>query len=216
MSAFDDGLVGFGGDLKPETLLAAYRNGVFPWPLGPDEPLPWFCPNPRAVLEFKNLHIPRSLARERRRTPLRFTIDQAFADVIRHCARVPRPGQPGTWITTEMVHAYTRLHELGHAHSVEAWNGERLVGGIYGVDPGGAFAGESMFHLEPNASKLALLHLVDHLSAKGLEWIDIQMMTPHLEALGAREISRAEFLKKLSRALSDSKKKGLRLFDHGP
>ncbi len=212
----DDGIVGFGGNLEPDTLIEAYASGVFPWPIE-GLPLPWFCPDPRAILEFSDLHIPRSLARERRRTKLRFTIDRAFPQVIRHCAKVPRPGQPGTWITPAMVKAYIRLHELRHAHSVEAWsdgkNGERLVGGIYGVDAGGTFAGESMFHLEPHASKLALLHLIDHLKARGAGWIDIQMLTPHLEALGAKEISRAEFLRKLSRAQREAKTRGLVLFD---
>ena len=137
-----------------------------------------------------------------------FTIDRAFAEVIRFCSLVPRPGQDGTWITTQMQAAYTDFHRLGYAHSVEAWREGQLIGGMYGVDAGGAFAGESMFHLQPNASKLALLYMVDHLKHAGLDWIDVQMLTPHLAALGAREISRTEFLKKLAA----TRRRGLVLF----
>lgn len=193
-----EGLIAVGGDLEPETLLEAYSKGIYPWP-SPGYPLLWFCPPQRAILEFDRLHIPRSLERARRRAPYRITVNQAFPEVIRECARVPRPGQDGTWITRQMIPAYIRLHELGHALSVEAWEGDALVGGIYGVDAGGPFAGESMFFRRPDASKLALLHLVDLLRARGLEWLDIQMLTPHMERLGAREISREEFLELLRR-----------------
>lgn len=202
----------FGGDLHPESLRLAYRQGIFPWPMetpgGKPLPLTWFSPNPRAILDFSELHIPRSLERARKRCTWRFTQNQAFEAVIRACARTPRPGQKGTWINSEMLQAYVRFHHEGCAHSVEVWEGETLVGGIYGVDVDGAFAGESMFHLQPNASKLALLHLVDLLRQCGREWMDIQMMTPHLESLGAREISRDEFLEKLARAHA----RGLRPF----
>lgn len=202
-----DGIVAIGGDLHSETLLLAYRQGIFPWPMH-GLPLTWMCPEERAVLEFQRLHIPRSLAQTRRKAPFRCTIDRAFPEVIAACARARRPDQPGTWITASMIRAYNRLHELGYAHSVEAWEGEELVGGLYGVDADGVFAGESMFHLRPNASKLALLHLVDHLRERGADWIDIQVMTPHFELLGARDIPRDEFLDRLAatRAL------GLRLF----
>ncbi len=205
-----EGVVAVGGDLHPDSLKLAYSQGIFPWP-HEDYPLLWFSPDPRAVLEFKDLHIPRSLAKARRRAldgSCRFTIDRAFPEVIELCSRVPRAGQGGTWITPEMKDAYLKTHKLGRAHSVELWREDLLVGGIYGVDAGGAFAGESMFHLEPNASKLALLHLVEHLRERGLEWIDIQMLTPHMESLGAKEIAREEFLKKLKATL----KKGLKLF----
>lgn len=203
--ATEDGILAFGGDLHPESLILAYGQGIFPWPIQ-NLPLAWFCPDPRAILEFSDLHIPRSLAQALRRAqehsetrpPLRMTIDAAFDHVIRECSKVPRPGQPGTWITPDMLRAYRELHRLGHAHSAEVWLGEKLVGGIYGVDSGGAFAGESMFHLVPNASKFALLHLIEHLKSRGLHWLDIQVMTPHLKALGAKEISRDDFLKKLS------------------
>lgn len=205
--ADDEGIVAVGGDLHPQSLLLAYRQGIFPWPV-PGLPLLWFCPAQRGVLEFGELHLARSVARARRQTTLRFTIDQAFAEVINACAQSPRPGQEGTWITPQVIAAYVRFHRLGHAHSVEAWRQDRLVGGMYGVEVDGAFAAESMFHHEPNASKLALLHCIDHLRARGLDWLDIQVMTPHLERLGAKPVSREQFLEKLSR----TRARGLRLF----
>ncbi len=192
------GIVAAGGDLEPASLLLAYRQGIFPWPVE-GLPLLWFCPPARGVLEFDALHVPRRLARARAHTTLRFTIDTVFPTVIRRCATVPRPGQHGTWITAEIRRAYIRLHRLGIAHSVEAWNGRRLVGGVYGVAVDGAFAAESMFHLESEASKLALLHLIDHLAARGLDWLDIQVLSPHLARLGARSIPRDDFLAKLAR-----------------
>ncbi len=195
-SANADGIVAVGGDLHPETLMLAYRQGIFPWPVH-GLPLLWFCPAERAVLEFAELHVPRSLARTRRATKLRFTIDAAFVRVIKACAATPRPGQAGTWITPEIVAAYGTLHGLGFAHSAEAWRGERLVGGLYGVEVDGAFAAESMFYREPNASKLVLLHLIDHLRQRGLAWMDIQVLTPHMARLGARTIPRSAFLHKL-------------------
>jgi leucyl/phenylalanyl-tRNA---protein transferase len=207
-SANPEGVVAIGGDLHPDSLLLAYRQGIFPWPVE-GLPLLWFCPAERGVLEFTELHLPRSLVYARRHTTLRFTIDAAFAAVIRACADTPRPGQDGTWITPQIVTAYTRLHRLGITHSVEAWNGTHLVGGVYGVEVDGAFAAESMFHHEPNASKLALLHLVDHLRQRGLDWLDIQVLTPHLARLGARAIPRDEFLGKLRR----TRARGLRPFD---
>lgn len=205
--ASPEGIVAVGGDLAPETLLAAYRAGIFPWPVD-GLPLLWFSPPERGILEFEALHVPRSLARARRRSQLRFTIDCAFGRVIRGCARTPRPGQSGTWITPAIEAAYVRLHRLGIAHSVEAWHGDDLVGGIYGVDVDGAFAAESMFYREPDASKLALLHLVGHLRGRGLDWMDIQILTPHLARLGARAVPRAEFLQRL-RA---TRRRGLVLF----
>jgi leucyl/phenylalanyl-tRNA--protein transferase len=207
MSIQQDDIVAVGGDLGPARLVRAYRRGVFPWP-AEGLPLLWFCPRERAVLEFGRLHVGRSLARARRRTTLRFTVDAAFPAVIRGCAETPRPGQDATWITAAMVEAYVRLHHLGIAHSAEAWRGETLVAGIYGVDVDGAFGAESMFHRETDASKLVLLHLVDHLRARGLDWLDVQVMTPHLERLGARTVPREEFLRRLAR----TRARGLRLF----
>jgi leucyl/phenylalanyl-tRNA--protein transferase len=206
-SANRDGIVAVGGDLHPQSLLLAYRQGIFPWPVE-GFPLLWFCPAERGVLVFRELHLPRSLVRARRQTALRFSIDQAFPEVIRACAATPRPGQDGTWITPQIIAAYIRLHRMGITHSAEAWSGERLVAGIYGVEADGAFAAESMFYREPNASKLVLLHLVDHLREHGLDWLDIQVLTPHLARLGAKAIPRDEFLEKLRR----TRARGLRLF----
>jgi len=206
-SADDQGLVAVGGDLEPQTLLLAYRSGIFPWPVG-DMPMLWFSPAERAVLDFDRIHLPRSLRRQMRHHPFAFSLDRAFPSVIRACARAPRPGQDGTWITPPMIAAYVRLHQLGIAHSAEAWHGDRLAGGLYGVEIDGAFAAESMFYLEPGASKLALLFLVEHLAGRGLEWIDIQMMTPHMLRLGARTIARDDFLARLAA----TRARGLRLF----
>jgi leucyl/phenylalanyl-tRNA--protein transferase len=192
-------IIAVGGNLQTLNLLRAYERGIFPWPVE-GWPLTWFSPQERAIIEFKDLKVPRSLAKVKRRAPYRLTIDAAFRAVILACARVKRPEEQGTWITPQMLGAYCRLHELGHAHSVEAWEGEELVGGLYGVDAGGAFAGESMFYLRPNASKLALLHLIEHLQQSGLDWLDIQVITPHMKALGARTITREEFLDKLALA----------------
>jgi leucyl/phenylalanyl-tRNA--protein transferase len=200
-------IVAVGGNLHPDNLVNAYRRGIFPWPIE-NCPLPWFSPRERAIIEFNELHIPSRLARLRRRTPLRFTVDQDFPRVVLNCALTPRPEETGTWITPEVFEAYVALNRLGHAHSVEAWENDELVGGIYGVDAGGAFAGESMFHLRPNASKLALLFLVEHLRERGLDWLDVQVMTPHVERLGAKLVSRAAFLDKLDGALA----RGLELF----
>jgi leucyl/phenylalanyl-tRNA--protein transferase len=195
-----DGIVALGGSLDATNLVRAYRRGIFPWPMD-DDFLPWCCPEERGILEFANLHIPRRLGRVQRQMPFRLTIDQAFAEVIAACAQVERQGETGTWITGQMIKAYCELHEQGVAHSVEAWEGHTLVGGLYGVDAGGAFSGESMFCYRSNASKLALLFLIEHLRQRGLEWIDIQMLTPHMAALGARTVHRSEFLRRLSLAL---------------
>jgi leucyl/phenylalanyl-tRNA--protein transferase len=207
-TASPEGIVAIGGDLHPESILAAYRQGIFPWPVE-KLPLLWFSPPERGVLDLAELHVPRSLGRAQRRAPFRFTIDRAFSAVIAACAKSPRPGQHGTWITPAVVTAYSRLHGLGIAHSVEAWCGDRLVGGIYGVDIDGAFAAESMFYVESNASKLAFLHLVEHLAAVGLDWIDIQTLTPHMERLGAKAVGREAFLARLQQ----TRRRGLRLFD---
>ncbi len=174
--------------------------------MGENEEIPWFCPEMRAVLFFDEMHINRTLLREKRRSLFTFTIDQAFEEVIENCADTPRPGQDGTWITEEVIRAYSNLHRLGHAHSVEVWEDKsaekntqkELVGGVYGVEVDGVFSAESMFFKKSYASKLALLHLIDYLKSKGAQWLDIQVMTPHMEALGAREITRDEFLQLLA------------------
>jgi leucyl/phenylalanyl-tRNA--protein transferase len=205
--ATPDGIVAVGGRPEPALLEEAYARGIFPWPVD-GYPLLWFSPPERGILCFEELHVPRSLARARRRTRLTFTIDRAFERVISACAGVERAHERGTWIKPWMIRGYCEFHRRGRAHSVEAWEEGGLVGGLYGVDAGGAFAGESMFHLRPNASKLALLFLIDHLRARGLDWLDIQVLTPHMEALGARLIPREEFLQLLARTQA----RGLKLF----
>lgn len=197
-------VVAVGDDLDVDTLIEAYGKGIFPWPME-ELQLPWFSPRRRAILHFEEIHLSRSLQRAVRQNTFLFTIDRAFREVMKGCAETPRPGQDGTWIMPEILEAYGLLHDAGVAHSVEVWEAETLVGGIYGVDCGGAFTGESMFYRRPNASKLALLHLVDHLRSQGLDWLDIQVMTPHMGALGAREIARREFLAKLRAAQSVGK-----------
>jgi leucyl/phenylalanyl-tRNA--protein transferase len=192
-----DGIVALGGPLTATNLLRAYCSGIFPWPIN-EHIVPWCCPEERGILEFKDLHISRSLARTRRKTTFDFTIDQSFLQVITSCAMVERKFESGTWITPQMIAAYNELHKAGHAHSVEVWKGTELVGGVYGVDGCGSFSGESMFTFRPNASKLALLYLIEHLKSRGLDWIDIQMLTPHMEAMGASTIPRDRFLGKLA------------------
>jgi leucyl/phenylalanyl-tRNA--protein transferase len=201
-------VVAMGEDLRVETLREAYRKGIFPWPHD-RVPLPWFSPRRRAVIFLGELHVGRSLRKAANRNPFTFTIDREFRTVIRACAAMERPEQDGTWIGPQIVAAYTRLHELGDAHSVEVWEGEELAGGLYGVDAGGVFTGESMFHRRPDASKLALLFLADHLRARGAPLIDCQVMTPHMRALGAREIPRGRFLD----LLAETQARGLALFD---
>lgn len=196
----DLGLVALDYHLTAERLVSAYRHGIFPWPdSAPFSPIPWVCPARRAILEFESLHIPRSLKKSARtQSELCFTIDADFSAVIEACSLAPRRGQRGTWITRQMIAAYAELHRRGFAHSVEAWAGDVLIGGLYGVTAGGVFTGESMFHRRSDASKLCILHLIDHLRARGATWIDIQQLTPHFALLGAREIPREEFLRRLS------------------
>jgi len=190
-------IISLGNPLTVENVRNAYRLGIFPWHIE-GIPMPWYCPARRAILEFSELHIPKSLAKEKRKAKFSFTIDRDFRSVIECCSKVNRSGQRGTWITSEFIGVYSRLHAEGTAHSVEVWNdaGE-LAGGLYGIDAGGVFCGESMFQKVSNASKLALLFLIDHLEQRGSTWIDAQVMTPHMETLGAKEIDRREFLDKL-------------------
>lgn len=192
-----NGLLAGGGDLSPLRLLAAYRRGIFPW-YSPGEPILWWSPDPRMVLFPGALRITRSLAKTLRNADYRVTLDSAFAQVIAACAAVPRPGQNGTWITTEMQQAYIRLHALGYAHSIETWRGGQLVGGLYGVAIGRAFCGESMFSHVTDASKIALAHLCRFLAERGFGIIDCQMETAHLTSLGARPIPRDEYLARLA------------------
>ena len=192
-----EGLVAIGGDLSVQRLLLAYRSGIFPWTV---DPITWWSPQPRAILEFHHLHIPRSLARVLRHNPFTITVDQAFERVMKACA-APAQGRRSTWITKEFLEAYSALHGQGHAHSLECWQGDRLVGGIYGVAIGAFFAGESMFHRVSNASKVALVNLVDVLRQSGFVLFDIQMLTPVTTQLGGETISRHEYLRRLAQAV---------------
>ena len=192
-----DGLVGVGGDLSPRRLLEAYRRGIFPW-YDAQTPILWWSPDPRAVFELDGLHVSRRLARTVRAGKFEVTADRDFAGVIRGCADRP---ESGVWITPEMIEAYVRLHRLGHAHSVEVWHGGELAGGLYGVAAGGLFAGESMFTRVRDASKVALVHLVERLRQRGYCLFDIQMLTEHTARLGAIEIPRSEYLRRLGEAL---------------
>lgn len=198
-------IVCFGGKMTTENLRNAYRKGIFPWTIE-GLPLPWFCPEKRAILEFSELHVPKSLRRIQKKNPFTFTIDKAFPEVIAICGNIKRSHESGTWITEDFIQSYTQLHAEGEAHSVEAWEGDELAGGLYGVDAGGVFVGESMFHRRPNASKLALLFLIEHLKTRGSTWLDAQVMTPHLEMLGAKEIRRNDFLEKLRQTQAENLK----------
>lgn len=191
--------------LTVENLCAAYGRGIFPWPGSAGAPIPWCCPRVRAILEFERLTPGRTLEKAARKAGWSYSIDQAFPAVIAACAAADRPEQEGTWIAPEIVAAYTALHRAGVAHSVEVWRNGELVGGLYGVDAGGVFGGESMFHLVDNASKLAILHLARHLQNHGASWMDIQQLTPHMERLGAVEVSRVEFLSRLRDGLAEKR-----------
>lgn len=193
-TAMADGLVAIGGDFSPERLLLAYRSGIFPWT---DAPISWWSPDPRGIFELDHFHVPRSLEKFLRKNPYTITVDRAFRAVMEGCA-VPDARRGSTWITPKFIAAYTLLHQQGHAHSVECWRGNELVGGIYGVAIGGLFAGESMFHRADNASKVALHHLVTHLRAKAFALFDIQMVTDTTQQLGAIEIPRVAYLERLS------------------
>jgi leucyl/phenylalanyl-tRNA--protein transferase len=191
------GLVGVGGDLRPQWLLLAYRHGIFPW-YDDSGPILWWSPDPRAIFELDSFHIPRRLARTVRSGGFSVTLDRAFDAVIRGCS----DREEGTWITEDMRRAYLRLHHLGYAHSVEVWRGGQLAGGLYGVALGGLFAGESMFARQRDASKVALVHVVQRLRARGFSLFDVQMRTEHTARLGAVEIPRSEYLARLGEALA--------------
>jgi leucyl/phenylalanyl-tRNA--protein transferase len=201
------GLLAVGGDLSKERLLEAYRLGIFPW-YSEDQPILWWSPDPRLVLDLKDFIISRSLRKTLKKGVFQVTFDRAFEEVIQACAAVPRLGQNGTWITEEMRKAYINLHGLGYAHSVESWFGGKLAGGLYGVSLGKAFFGESMFHLKTDASKVALATLVEKLNSWDFQFIDSQMTTEHMVRLGAKELPRRIFLKRLQSALRHPTKRG--------
>ncbi len=197
-AAREDGLLMVGGKLAPDWLLDAYTHGIFPWPIG--QTLAWWSPDPRAIFEFDSFHVPRRLARTCRGGRFALTCNQDFAAVIQGCATAQHRRR-GTWITRPLIASYTRLHQLGHAHSVEVWHEGRLAGGTYGVAIGALFAAESMFHYVTDASKVALVALMRHLRSRGYELVDIQQLTPHTAAFGAIEIARDEYLRRLALAL---------------
>jgi leucyl/phenylalanyl-tRNA--protein transferase len=188
-----EGILAIGGDLQPERLLLAYRSGIFPW-YNEDEPIIWWSPDPRMVLFPDDLRVSKSMRQLLRRNPFTVTYNQAFEQVIFNCATIYRPGQFDTWITSEMEKAYIELHKMGYATSVEVWRDEKLVGGIYGIDLGHMFCGESMFSHESNASKFGFIHLVEKLKNNGCQLIDCQIYTDHLASLGAYEVPREVYL----------------------
>lgn len=187
-----EGLLAIGGDLSSERLLLAYRNGIFPW-YNEGEPICWWCPDPRFVLFPGELKISKSMRPVLNGHTFRFTTNKAFVQVMQHCRNIDRKGQDGTWISPDILEAYTRLHLMGYAHSAEAWIGDQLAGGLYGIRMGQAFFGESMFSLVPNASKFAFIRYVSSLQQQGVQLIDCQVYTAHLESLGARMIPRDAF-----------------------
>jgi len=194
-----EGILDVSDDLRVERLLEAYSYGIFPWP---HEGLPtvWYCPEDRGVLDFDRFHVPKSLRKFIGKCNWTYTFNERFEEVADACSRQARPGQHGTWITQKMLKAYMDFHNAGYAHSIEVWDGTELVGGLYGVYVGGVFCGESMFHRRTNASKCALVRLIEYLQTQGLEWMDIQMVTPLLGAFGGRYIPRRDFLRRLSNA----------------
>lgn len=189
-----DGLLAIGGDLHPDRVMQAYRNGIFPW-YSQGQPLLWWSPDPRMVLFPNELQVSRSMQKVLQKGDYTFRFNTAFEAVIRHCATVDRKGQEGTWITPAMISTYLALHHRGLAHSAECWQDDALVGGLYGIRLPAVFCGESMFSLRPNASKFAFIHLVRQIQVEGVNLIDAQVHTPHLESLGARLIPRSEFLR---------------------
>jgi leucyl/phenylalanyl-tRNA--protein transferase len=205
--ASPEGVVAVGGAPSPERLIAAYSRGIFPWPHD-GLPLLWFSPDPRFILEIRNVTLNRSLRKTVRRSPYEIRFDTAFSRVIEGCARVPRPGQPGTWITPEMIVGYCALHQQGFAHSIEAWHGSELVGGLYGISLGAMFCGESMFATASNASKIAAITLFGNLKAWDFSFVDCQVYTDHLARFGAQEWERSRFLSALDQALGSPTRRG--------
>ncbi|MCB0421666.1 MAG: leucyl/phenylalanyl-tRNA--protein transferase [Bdellovibrionales bacterium] len=192
-----DGLVAIGDDLEVETLLEAYSFGIFPWPQEEDVPVLWFSPMERGVLDFSEFHISRSLKKLAQKSDWVLKVNTDFESVIQRCAQVPRSAQDGTWITRMMIQGYLKFHRAGYAHSIECWEGEELVGGLYGVFVGGVFSGESMFYSKDNASKYCLWFIQRILESNGLKWMDIQMVTNNVRAFGGKYISKIDFLKRI-------------------
>ena len=195
-----EGILAIGGDLSTQRLLLAYRKGIFPR-YTDDEPKIWWCPNPRFVLFPDEIKISKSMRAVIKKQTYSFTINNCFNNVIKNCKTINREGQSGTWISEEVIDAYTNLHNLGYALSAETWKNNKLVGGLYGVKMGNIFFGESMFSLSPNASKFAFIQLVKHLKNEGVKLIDCQVYTTHLESLGAKMIDRNDFMRLLEQHL---------------
>ncbi len=204
--ADEHGLLAYGGDLLPQRLIAAYAQGIFPW--YEEDPILWFSPDPRALLLPGELAVNRTLAKNLRRGRYEVRVDSAFEQVIAHCRAAPRKGQDGTWITDDLMAAFIQLHELGFAHSFEAWKDDALVGGVYGMSLGAAFFGESMFATESDASKVALVALVRQIDAWGFHFLDCQVHNDHTGSLGAVEWPREDFLEALGRALEVPTRRG--------
>lgn len=197
-TASPEGILAFGGDLSPKRLLLAYQSGIFPW-FEDDDPILWWSPDPRMVLFLEELKISKSMRQVLNSAVFKITFNENFRDVISNCQKVKRDGQSGTWITNDMIEAYCKLHELGYAKSVEVWQNEKLVGGLYGIDLGHVFCGESMFSLVSNASKVAFIALVNQLKEAHYQLLDCQVYNEHLESLGCREIDRVDFMAILNR-----------------
>ena len=211
----EDGLLAIGGDLTPERLMLAYSKGIFAW-YGENLPILWHSPDPRMIMTTRDLVVGKSLKKTIRRRPYELKLDTAFLQVLEGCSSVPRPGQNGTWLIPDMVAAYTKLHEMGFAHSIEAWQDDKLVGGLYGVSLGRAFFGESMFARAPDASKVAFVACVRQLDAWNIGLIDCQVHTEHLERFGAYEIPRMGYIELLKVALDEPTKRGKWTFELDP
>lgn len=203
-SADEHGLLALGGDLEVESLLLAYSQGIFPWPISKEYPLAWFSPDPRGILAFEKLHLSKSLKKFLKNNPYEVRFNTNFEAVIMNCALVKRSDNQGTWITDEIINGYIELYKRGFAYSVETYEDDHLVGGVYGVCINRFYSGESMFHKADNASKVALISLLYQLHQKGISWIDTQMVTPVVESLGGVEIPRETYLKMLKIALGQA------------
>lgn len=206
--ADENGLLAVGGDLEVQSLLKAYQNGIFPWPISEDFPLAWFAPDPRGVIDFDDFHISRSFKKFLNKTKMTVEFNQNFENVIINCSLANRKDQAGTWITDQIIESYINLHKAGYAYSAETYlikdGMKRMVGGLYGTCISQFFSGESMYHIEDNASKLALYMLIEKLKSMGINWLDTQMVTPVVQGMGGKEIDRSEFMKRLSLTNIDS------------
>ncbi len=200
-SANEQGIVALGGDLHPDSLLLAYSQGIFPWPISDDYPIAWFSPDPRGIISTDKFHIPRKLKKFLKTCPYKVTFNKCFSQVIKQAALTHQKSEYGTWINEEIINAYTRMHELNFAYSVEVWDSKELIGGLYGIQLGHFFSGESMFHVKDNASKVALLTLLQNLKIINVPLLDTQMVTSVTKLLGAKEIKRNKFVDIVSKSL---------------